>query len=191
VKKNTLTKGLFTALLLASPMVGAESQYPAADFKPVIITQDADLIAKHGQAAQERALAEPETAGVESGKAQGGAESILTQNYPIGLIVLALAGFIFWSSKRPGAKVQEARSEPSVSAPAREMSGETGVAKYLKNLPAGAGETGVARYLKNLPAKVTAAETGVARYLKNLPAKVTAAETGVARYLKNRDASSR
>jgi hypothetical protein len=185
VKKNALTKGLFTALLLASPMVGAESRYPAADFKPVIITQDADLIAKHSQAAKE--YASEEAAGTNSGKSN--ADGSLAQNYPIGLVVLALAGFIFWSGRRSESKVQEARNDSSAGTPARgATTGETGVAKYLNGLPAGvtAAETGVARYLKNLPAKVTAAETGVARYLKNLPAKATATETGVAKYLKNR-----
>jgi hypothetical protein len=192
VKKNALTKGLLTALLLASPMVGAESRYPAADFKPEIIAQDKDLIAKHSQAAQERALteqAEPDAAEAGSGKSAG-SESALAQNYPIGLIVLALAGFIFWSGRRSGGKVQEVRTESAVSAPAAPVAGgETGVARYLKSLP-GAGETGVAKYLKNLPAKAAAVETGVARYLKNLPAKAVA-ETGVAKYLRNRDASAR
>jgi hypothetical protein len=187
MQKRILTNAFLTALLLASPMAWAESQYPAADFEPVILFQDADLIAKHGEAAKERerALAEqaraeasrlaelsqPTTPSAgEAGPAAGiKSGNFLTENYPILLIALALAGFVFWSSRRPAAKAPEIRYEPP---------GITGRAT---------AETGVARYLKSLPAKAPAAETGVSRYLKSLPAsaKAAAAETGVARYIKN------
>jgi hypothetical protein len=189
MQKRILTKAFLTALLLASPMAWAESQYPAADFEPVILFQDADLIAKHGEAAKERerALAEqaraeasrlaepsqPATPSASAGQAGPAAGiksgNFLTENYPILLIALALAGFVFWSSRRPAAKAPEIRYEPP---------GITGRAT---------AETGVARYLKSLPAKAPAAETGVSRYLKSLPAsaKAAAAETGVARYIKN------
>lgn len=49
--KINLTNGLFAALLLTSPMVGAETEYPAADFKPKVIFQDAEQIAKHKESA--------------------------------------------------------------------------------------------------------------------------------------------
>jgi len=39
---NNLTNGLVATLLLASPIVGAETEYPAADFKPKVIYQDVD-----------------------------------------------------------------------------------------------------------------------------------------------------
>lgn len=52
MKQNNLTNGLMAAMLLASPMVGAETQYPAADFQPKVIYQDAEQIAKHSEAAQ-------------------------------------------------------------------------------------------------------------------------------------------
>jgi hypothetical protein len=42
VKINNLTNGLVATLLLASPIVGAETEYPAADFKPKVIYQDID-----------------------------------------------------------------------------------------------------------------------------------------------------
>lgn len=41
MKKNNLKKGIFTALLLASPFVTAGTDYPAADFQPKILYQDA------------------------------------------------------------------------------------------------------------------------------------------------------
>lgn len=40
MKVNNLTNGIAAALLLASPIVGAETQYPASDFKPKVIYQD-------------------------------------------------------------------------------------------------------------------------------------------------------
>ena len=40
MKINNLTNGLVAALILASPMVGADTQYPAADFQPKVIYQD-------------------------------------------------------------------------------------------------------------------------------------------------------
>jgi hypothetical protein len=42
VKINNLTNGLVVTLLLASPIVGAETEYPASDFKPKVIYQDAE-----------------------------------------------------------------------------------------------------------------------------------------------------
>ena len=40
MKINNLTNGLVATLLLASPIVGAETEYPASDFKPKVIYQD-------------------------------------------------------------------------------------------------------------------------------------------------------
>ncbi|WP_434112743.1 hypothetical protein [Methylocaldum sp. GT1TLB] len=191
MKKRNLTKAILTALLLASPLAMAESEYPAADFEPVVITQDADLIAKHAEAAKERAKtvqtmqAKQDSSNStavsadqpSSGAAAEKAENPLAENYPIGLIVLGLAGFIFWSSRQSGSNVQ-----PVQHAPAPVSSGA-------------AGETGVAKYMKTLsePAKAAASETGVAKYLKNLPsaAKPAAAVTGVAKYLKNLEETAR
>jgi hypothetical protein len=44
VNKNNLTKGLFTALLLVSSVVGADEKYPAADFQPSVVYQDENYI---------------------------------------------------------------------------------------------------------------------------------------------------
>jgi hypothetical protein len=185
------TYGFLTTLLLASSIAGAQSQYPAADFQPVIIFQDADLIAKHSQAAQERARNEkaksqtteavkrsssavaPESAG-EAKPMPGGApsEGSWMDNYPVVLITLALIGFAFWPGKQPGSEVQEIKQAFT------SLSGET------------TAETGGARYLKNLPEKSSFVETKVSKYLKSLPPSAKHAETGVARYLKNLDRSS-
>jgi hypothetical protein len=47
VKNNNLTSGLFAALLLSSPLVGADSKYPAADFQPTVVYQDSELMQKN------------------------------------------------------------------------------------------------------------------------------------------------
>ena len=208
MEKSELVRGLFAALLLVSPMAGAESQYPAADFEPVIVVQDADLIAKHSQAAKERErqLAKPASianpsaapnkpeASAEPAKPAGKAhESLLAGNYPIVAIVLALAGFVFWSTRRSGTEVLPQHSGNHSPAAPQGPAGETGVARYLNNLSpqASKAETGVAKYLKNLPepvkpVKTAAPETGVTRYLKSLPeSSKPTGETGVAKYLKN------
>ncbi|MGR9071779.1 MAG: hypothetical protein ACU833_01805, partial [Gammaproteobacteria bacterium] len=47
VKKENFKNSLFTALLLASPLAGADAQYPAADYKPEVVYQDAEYIGSH------------------------------------------------------------------------------------------------------------------------------------------------
>ena len=42
MKINNLTNGLVATLLLVSPIAGAETEYPASDFKPKVIYQDID-----------------------------------------------------------------------------------------------------------------------------------------------------
>lgn len=46
MKNNNLINGLFAALLLVSPWVGADQKYPASDFQPAIVYQDEEYIAK-------------------------------------------------------------------------------------------------------------------------------------------------
>ncbi|MCU0734671.1 MAG: hypothetical protein MUF20_03970 [Methylotetracoccus sp.] len=128
----------------------------------------------------------------------------------IALIVLGVAGFIFWNTKKatpasaPASAPALAQPSPSPAEATVAQSdnpGETGVARYLRSLPPPPVETGVTRYLKSLkpPAKP---ETGVARYINSILAAQTARasevtfekllqsipaptrESGVARYLK-------
>lgn len=42
MKINNLTQSVFIGILIASPLVNAESDYPAADFKPKVLYQDSD-----------------------------------------------------------------------------------------------------------------------------------------------------
>lgn len=209
-----MTTGLLAALLLASPLAFAESQYPAADFEPVIISRDADLISKHDQAAKDREAAEQakqakrnqavvaqssaplsapatdESPSTDNTPSATQSESSM-DNLPVALIVFALAGFVFWSTKRPATKAQSIQydSVPVASAP----TGDTGVAKYLKELEAAARKaagTGVTRYLKNLEASTApkVIETGVAKYIKSTDMdSKKASQTGVEKYLNSRN----
>jgi hypothetical protein len=178
--KERILKGIFAALLLASPIVGAESKFPAADFEPKILFQDSDLIAKHA-ARPIQIITSPtstfteeatETAGSLSGNSGAQSDNALAQNYPIALVVLALIGFALWGGKGPRSK-KAVESQGTSAVVLNGTPGDTGVAKYLKSIGAsgnlGVGETGVAKYLKSLTDSVaSAAETGVSRYLKNV-----------------------
>jgi len=190
VKKSTLTKGLCVAVLLASPLAGAESKYPAANFEPGVVYQDKDLMAKHASRptqAVPHSSSTPtsntsnKTAVVEKASKADAPGTVVkddafSSNAPILLGVLGLLGAVFWFSKRSGSKAES--SAPVQVATVAPASGETGVARYLKSIGAttasvgaAAAETGVARYIKNLPVatvQAAASETGVARYLKNL-----------------------
>jgi hypothetical protein len=170
VKNCNLTKFLLAALLVASPLAGAESQYPAAGFQPTVLFQDADYIAKHGKSITTEAA----PAGAEVAPAGAKSENPLTENLPILVVVLALVGWAFFSAKKAGSKAQAIQSRATAFVATGETAAETGVARYMKNLDISAGgaaaETGVARYVKNLEQSGTAtrAETGVARYVRNL-----------------------
>jgi hypothetical protein len=179
----------------------AQSLYPAA-FEPEVLYRDAELIAKHAtkpaEPAATRAVSEPAAPSATAVSTSAKTDNPLMENLPVALVVLGLAGFVVWNMKKGSAEVravpQQAAAAPVQAAPAGSAQ-ETGVARYLKSLPAVAvaTETGVAKYLKSLPvaaaaAVTAAAETGVAKYLKTLPAatpKATGGETGVAKYLKN------
>ncbi|MEY4195790.1 MAG: hypothetical protein RLZZ226_2158 [Pseudomonadota bacterium] len=185
MKKSTLTTGLCVAVLLASPLAGAEPKYPAANFQPGVVYQDQDLIARH--AARPAQIVPPGASSVSTDEkpsrsdAEGTVvkDEAFSSNAPILLAVLGLIGFALWFSKRSGAKAsrEAAPAQAAAVAPVAGATGETGVARYLKNIGVSASAVGAA-----------VAETGVARYIKNLPtaaAKAVGAETGVARYLKN------
>lgn len=66
VKINNLTNGLVVALLLASPVVGADTQYPAADFEPKVIYQDAEYIGQNKSASAEVSTKQAKPADVDS-----------------------------------------------------------------------------------------------------------------------------
>lgn len=224
MKINNLTNGLVAALLLASPIVGAETEYPAADFKPKVIYQDPAYSqtksAPAAAAAKQEAPAEADSkypaadfepkvlykdadykpskftgtsstterattadAAAVSAPVKVEEESMMT--YLLGLVVFAVAGYIFLGKREPKAKVS---SSPVYSG---HVSGLSGVARYLRkhNMVAA---TGVARYLESqvVSAKETAAASGVEKYLekqaRSAKEKAAQAGTGVEKYMRNR-----
>jgi hypothetical protein len=220
---NNLTNGLVATLLLASPIVGAETEYPAADFKPKVIYQDVDsgksapAPAKQGKSveATEADSKYPATnfepkvlykdadykpskftgtsstsTSTASDRTQAAdtevsapvkAEDNSMMTYLLGLIVVAVAGFIFLGKREPKAKVSQAPVYTS------HASGLSGVARYLRknNMIAA---TGVARYLESRAEteKEKVAASGVEKYLEKQAKSAKEAGTGVEKYMRNR-----
>lgn len=228
MKINNLTNGLVATLLLASPIVGAETEYPASDFKPKVIYQDID--SSQGKSASVAAPAKQEKSSEVDSKypasdfepkvlykdadykpskstaisstaseratavntevsaapaAPVKAEDESVMSYLLGLIALAVVGYIFLTKREPKAKVSESPVYTS------HVSGLSGVSRYLRkhNMVAA---TGVARYLESRVAteKAKTPVSGVEKYLekKAKSAEEVAAQsgTGVEKYMRNR-----
>jgi len=144
VKINNLTNGLVATLLLASPIVGAETEYPASDFKPKVIYQDTasgqSKPAPVAAAAKQEKSAEVDsrypaadfepkvlykdadykpskfsgtsstteraaTTGAAAVSAPVKAEEDSMMSYLLGLVVFAVAGYIFLGKREQKAKV--------------------------------------------------------------------------------------
>jgi len=162
VKKINLTKGVFAVLLLASTMAVAETEYPAADFKPAILFQDLDA----NKAAKQNKPSVAASSNIQS--RQDDSVSTVVEpsvssttessnlNALIGLAVFAAAGLFFFTRQSKG------------QGKSKSYGGLTGVARYLKNLDQSAG-TGVSRYLDKqvVATKEKAGSTGVAKYLRD------------------------
>lgn len=158
MKNNVLTKSFFAALLLASTVVAAEEQYPAADFQPTVIYSEAGA---EGSAATESA--EATAAEAKSEKTAEKEESSNTLLF--GVVILAVAGG-FFLSKKPKAKAKTAAS-PAPSTVAPDASGLSGVERYLQAQNASAA-TGVEKYLaKKEVTDKEASLTGVDKYLRD------------------------
>jgi hypothetical protein len=163
VNKNILTKSIFAALLLASSVVAAEEQYPAADFQPTVIYSDSADAGAKGEPTPAAASASSESTSTASEK---GDEKSSSQTYLLGLAVLAIAGGFFLSQK-PKCKGKKHQVAADAAVYSSDASGLTGVEKYLqeKNKTA---PTGVAQYLaKKEAAEKEASVTGVERYLRS------------------------
>jgi len=159
VNKSILTKSIFAALLLASSVVTAEEQYPAADFQPTVIYSETASDSKDGAASSETASTSEATETVSAAT-----EKDSSQTYLLGLVVLAVAGG-FFLSKKPKCKAKKQHSQAVVYS--ADTSGLTGVERYVqeKNKTA---PTGVARYLAaKEAADQEASVTGVERYLRD------------------------
>lgn len=216
MKNENLLKGLVVAMALASPMANAQTNYPPA-FEPQVLYRDADLISKHAnnpqvaapkattanntvapQTSVTSAAAKSAPAGTASSvSASGSGESSDSSNMFLVLGVVALAGGVFWFSRKGSTKSNASNAQSlggtTGSQYVEAVSGsgvETGVSRYIKALPqVVVSSTGVAKYLRNLPPPEVAGpvETGVTKYLKGLPKPpiLPTDETGVAKYLKS------
>jgi hypothetical protein len=201
VKLNNLTNSIFAVLLLASPLVGAETDYPAADFQPKVLYKDSGYKA-----------AEPKDSAVSSKSSSTSADDA---QYP----ATNFQPKVLYkdSDYKPSASVPTARSTvsnkasasgdaedtaPASTAAATNESGSSAVYPlilgvlgvvgfvFLKRRSQGSnstsnasdsvrkstgGLTGVAKYVNRVSG------TGVARYLEK-QVKVSPA-TGVAKYV--------
>lgn len=213
VKKNILTRGAFVALLLTNTMAMAESDYPATNFKPVIVFQDQDA----NESSKKNESASPtknkNVSSVEATKSgsfskvkasEEASDSVAAKpatvtkdeksntNVLIGLGVVVAAGVFFFTRKKTGGSAKGAANTRA--------NGLTGVERYLQNRSVTAG-TGVARYLdkKASALKEKAESTGVSKYLKEKsqsqrvaassevsPRGTVGGATGVAKYLRDK-----
>jgi hypothetical protein len=238
VIKINLTNSLFAAsLLLASPLVAAETQYPAADFQPKVVFQDAEQIAQHGKSGPSTSTSSESAAAVTDAKYPAAnfqpkvlykdenyqpspssspvstaaptpkasrpspiapQESVQTEsvkkdttdtskpsNNWVVLIILAIAGVIFFSRRsKSGAEAQAGSGSP-VRASYADATGLTGVDKYINKTTG----TSVSRYLEK-QVKTEKPATGVSKYLAqqavSSKGKSSEAVTGVEKYMRNR-----
>ena len=202
MKVRNLTKSVLIALLVASPLAGAETQYPAADFQPEIIKQDAELISKHAEASKNETVSESKPAAAVS-KSEPKKEAPVVavasskkveedSTLPLILAGVAVAGAAFWFMRKGKNAPSEAmvQSQP-VSSPAP-AAGTTGVERYVSSQIAAveSNATGVARYVAAMAETApTKPQTGVAKYVLSLAATESTSTasakqpTGVEKYV--------
>jgi hypothetical protein len=181
VKIDKLANCLIAVLLVSSPLVGAESKYPAADFQPKVVYQDSGY--KHSgasNASSSKSVVDPkypaanfqpeilyqdeeyqhseassETIASSSESNASQADAVGIPSEMLGVIVLLLAGLVFYI-KRTKFDTQSSGK----TAGSTESNGTTGVAAYLsRKLPK---LSGVAKYLDS---KEGSASSGVAKYM--------------------------
>lgn len=202
MKKNNLTNSLFVALLLSSPLAGAEAKYPAADFQPQVVFQDNDYIEKNSRSEGTSASKQSVANTVES--------SEVDPKYPAAnfqpQVVYSDANYKHVASSPATAPIEKdnvvAESVQAEAAVKKEESApnylivlvglalvgafllknqfKSGAKKAASIPPVQAknvhGLTGVARYLNR------SSGTGVSRYLDK-QVKSAATATGVAKYM--------
>lgn len=185
VKINNLTNGLVAALLLVSPLVGAETEYPASDFKPKVIYQDTS---------SSSAKSAPAAASKQEKSAEADSKYPAADFEP--KVLYKDAGY------KPSA-IAETSSTPeravtsNVEASAPVKADEESMLTYLLGLGAFAA-AGYAFMRKREPkSRVSASQvytshasglSGVARYLRK---HNMSAATGVARYLESQVAAAK
>lgn len=168
----------------AAQTTESDANYPATNFQPKVVYSDTDY--EHSSAAPSAGSAKTASDSAAS-SASAANEVIQTEKAAssdfsfIGLIALAVVGFVVYSKKSSGKKSSaSAGSDYSAAA-----GGSTGVEKYLEKM--GANKTGVAKYLEK---QTENPSTGVAKYMAKQIVKdreaAAARATGVEKYLRNK-----
>ncbi len=208
MKINNLTNGLVATLLLVSPIVGAEVEYPASDFKPKVIYQDTDYSAQGKSASATVSSKQEKSTEVDS-------------KYPASDFepkVLYKDADYKPSKSTASSSVSEQSTTADVALSSTAKVEEESMLSYLLGLAVFAvagylfmakrdqpkskasesqvyskhvsGLSGVARYLRK---HNMSAVTGVARYLESqvASAKEVAAASGVEKYLERQAKSAK
>jgi len=169
----------------------SDSQYPAANFEPKVVFSDTDY--KHTAASPNpNANSSMSSSGQSDTNASSSdtsatavAKDESSVGYMLGLVVLAVAGFVLF--KKGTGETAKAKAGNAAKNP----SGLTGVARYVLR----ASGTGVSRYLEKnaknvVPVSSRGAATGVAKYLASQDSKpaqtANKAATRVEKYLRNK-----
>jgi len=166
----------------------ADPAYPAANFQPEVLFEDTSY--KHtkgneGKSIRTEFVKKYADEQIEAA-APADSEDDSTMSLIMGLGILAIAGFVFYS-KREGqsapAKKAPARRQAAAAVQATADGSVSGVAKYLES-KAGDVPSGVAKYLED---RDSSPVSGVAKYVakKKVSARL-ASVTGVEKYLKDR-----
>ncbi|MEE9302783.1 MAG: hypothetical protein V3U84_03260 [Thiotrichaceae bacterium] len=172
----------------------ADSNFPAANFQPEVLFEDKSYKHSKGKVTSSSTTSggsssyETSSEGASSSEGDDSSMSLV-----MGLAVLAIAGFLFYS-KNNGIKLPTKKRAATKRAPARRKAAPavagsdnggsvSGVAKYLES-KGGVEPSGVAKYLDD---RNSSPSSGVAKYVakKKISARL-ASVTGVEKYLKDR-----
>ncbi len=200
MKIINLTNGALAVLLLASSMVGAETQYPAADFQPKVVYQDPDY--KPAPSSTQKTAAAPSSATDSKYPAANFQPKVVykdpTYKHTAATPTSAGAGAAQKSAAEPASetatateKAEESNSNYLIGLVVlvlvgvvlfRKKSGTEGreaKASYRAASGSAGGVTGVAKYINRISG------TGVTRYLEKQvkSAVASTAATGVAKYM--------
>lgn len=206
MKIINLTNGAFAVLLLASSMVGAETQYPAADFQPKVIYQDPEY--KPTQSTTQETAAASSSATDSKYPAANFQPKVVysdpSYKHSTSTPAVAGAGTLQKSAAEPASETATEKAEESNSnyliglvvlalvgvVLFRKKSGAEGreaKASYRAASGSAGGVTGVAKYINRISG------TGVTRYLEKQVKSATssAAVTGVAKYMAKQGESAK
>lgn len=184
--KHTGSLSSSTAKASTGEVSVADPAYPAANFQPEVLFEDKSY--KHtkgneGKSIRTEFIKKYAEEQVEENAPSETAEDS-TMSLIMGLAVLAIAGFVFYSKRETeSAPAKKAPARRQVSAPVTSDSSVSGVAKYLESKE-GDKPSGVAKYLED---RDSSPVSGVAKYVakKKVSARL-ASVTGVEKYLKDR-----